>query len=147
MTITLPCLPRAQEPIVATAPMPAAARPFKILFIDDERGILRGYRRRFARAHDVAIADSGEAALRVLGERTDFDLVVCDLSMPDVNGMDVFNWVRSHAPALAERFVFATGGATQRDLERFLHGVTNEVLEKPFELQTIQDLIDRWRAK
>jgi len=147
VTIMMPCLPPA-EIAVAPAPQPAPSlQPFKILFVDDERTILRGYRRRFARAHEVVIAESGAEALRVLGDRTDFDLVVCDLSMPDVNGMDVYHWVRAHAPALAARFVFATGGASQRDLERFLHGVTNEVLEKPFELQAIQDLIDRWRAK
>ncbi len=73
--------------------------------------------------------------------------MICDLSMPDVNGMDVYMWCKSHAPALADRFVFATGGATQRDLEAFLAEVPNDVLEKPFELQAIQALIDRARAR
>ena len=147
VTIILPCIPLPIPQVETPVPVAHSARPFKILFVDDERTILRGYRRRFAREHDVVIAESGAEALRLLGERSEYDLVVCDLSMPDVNGMDVYHWVCAHAPDLAARFVFATGGATQRDLERFLHNVPNEVLEKPFELQVIQDLIDRWRAK
>jgi signal transduction histidine kinase len=148
VTLILPCLPDTAAPAIA-APVeaPGAKDRLRILFVDDERTILRGYTRRFSRQHDVVAAASGDEALRVLGERADFDLVVCDLSMPDTNGMDVYAWVRANAPALAERFVFATGGATQRDLEEFLQSVPNEVLEKPFELSAIQALIEKARAR
>ena len=147
VTFTLPCLVDSHQ----TAPLPVAragtGRRLKILFVDDERTILRGYTRRFSRDNDVVAAESGADALRVLAERTDFDLVICDLSMPDTNGMDVYAWCLAHAPELAPKFVFATGGATQADLEAFLRSVPNDVLEKPFELGAIQALLDRVRAK
>nr|HEX4315176.1 response regulator [Kofleriaceae bacterium] len=147
VTITLPCLTDAKAAAPSVPAQIAAPRRLNILFVDDERTILRGYTRRFSRDNDVVAAASGAEALQVLASRRDFDLVICDLSMPDTNGMDVYTWVAEHAPGLASKFVFATGGATQGDLEAFLRSVPNEVLEKPFELQAIQVLVERVRAK
>lgn len=113
----------------------------RLLFVDDEMSILRSYRRAFGRDHDVFTATNGKEALAMIDERADFDLVVCDLSMPQMSGMQLYQIVRERDPILADRFVFATGGATQRELDEFLRSVPNRVLEKPFDFGLLRELI------
>jgi CheY-like chemotaxis protein len=140
-------LPHAVRPIAKepTQPPPLAhgspGVPVRLLFVDDEPSILRSYKRAFAREHDVIAVTNGKEALDAIAERTDFDLVICDLSMPTMSGMQLYDIVRDRYPQLAERFIFATGGATQRELEEFLRSVPNRVLEKPFDLSVLRDII------
>jgi signal transduction histidine kinase/DNA-binding response OmpR family regulator len=129
----------------ATQPPPMTqtteGMPVRLLFVDDEASILRSYKRAFGRHHDVVTVTSGKDALAALAERADFDLVICDLSMPTMSGMQFYGIVRERHPELIDRFIFATGGATQRELEEFLRSVSNRVLEKPFDLSVLRDII------
>lgn len=138
-------LPHAAQERPLTTPPPVVhagtdAR-LRLLFVDDEPSILRSYRRAFGKQHDVIAVTSGREALAEIAERPDFDLIICDLSMPMMSGMQLYYHVRERNPALVDRFVFATGGATQKDLEEFLRSVTNRVLEKPFDLAVLRGLI------
>jgi signal transduction histidine kinase len=119
----------------------AAGTPLRLLFVDDEASILRSYKRAFGKAHDVITVTNGKEALAAIEEHATFDLVICDLSMPTMSGMQLYHAVRESNPELAVRFVFATGGATQRELEEFLRLVPNRVLEKPFDLSVLRALI------
>jgi CheY-like chemotaxis protein len=61
--------------------------------------------------------------------------------MPTMSGMQLFEHVRENEPALAARFVFATRGATQKSVEQFLASIPNLVLEKPFEMRVLRELV------
>jgi CheY-like chemotaxis protein len=61
--------------------------------------------------------------------------------MPAMSGMQFYHHVRDRYPMLISRIVFATGGATQRDIEEFLASISNRVLEKPFEMSVLRELI------
>jgi CheY-like chemotaxis protein len=113
----------------------------RVLLIDDEPTILRAYKRAFSACHDVVFASDGREALETIRERSEFDLVVCDITMPVMNGLLLFERVRSECPRLAERFVFATAGSPQRHVEDFLATVPNRVLEKPFEMRLLRELV------
>jgi len=142
-TIVLPFAAKApREPTVPPPikPPPEGAR-LRLLFVDDEANILRAYRRAFGKDHEVVLAESGKDALAACDQRADFDLVVCDLSMPTMSGMQLYQVLRERHPRLAERVVFATGGASQRELEEFLRTVQNRVLEKPFDMAVLRELI------
>lgn len=124
-------------------PMPATAtKRFRVLFIDDEPSILRAYERTFGRDHDIVIADGGHQALAISAQRHDFNLIVCDLLMPDVSGMEIYRRVREAHPELDGAFVFVTGGVTQKDAQAFLRTVGNQVLEKPFDFGTLREIIE-----
>ncbi|MHB8896876.1 MAG: sensor histidine kinase, partial [Candidatus Geothermincolia bacterium] len=114
----------------------------RILFIDDEPSILRGYERSFGRDHDVVIAEGGSQALAMLGQRHDFNMIVCDLLMPDVSGMEVYRRAREAYPELDGTFVFVTGGVTQKEVQAFLRTVGNQVLEKPFDFGALREIIE-----
>jgi len=119
----------------------SAVKKFRVLFIDDERTLLNAYERTFGRENEVVVAEGGEQALAMLAKRWDFNLVVCDLLMPKVNGMDVYRWVRETHPELDGAFVFVTGGVMQQDVQAFLRTVGNQVLEKPFDFSVVREII------
>jgi CheY-like chemotaxis protein len=116
----------------------------RLLFIDDEPTILRSYKRSF-KQHDVVTATNGHDALRMI-EDSAFDVIVCDMTMPAMTGMQLYMHVRDRAPHLIDRFVFATGGAVQATIDDFLRTITNPVLEKPFDLSLLHELVGHLAA-
>jgi CheY-like chemotaxis protein len=127
---------------VTTAP-PRRAR---VLIIDDENLLLRACRRMMAKALDVETAEGAEKALELLEKDTRFDVVLCDLMMPHVNGMDLYKIVESRWPQIASHFVFVTGGVYTVAARQFLDQTACPWLEKPVELPQVLAVIDRLRG-
>jgi PAS domain S-box-containing protein len=112
----------------------------RVMVIDDDMGMVRAYR-RMLRKFDATIVTSGAEALAVFERDDDFDLVICDLMMPEMDGPQVFEAMRVTYPQLVERVVFCTGGAFTPRAREFVASVTNEVLDKPLRMATIERLI------
>ena len=75
------------------------------------------------------------------------DLVVTDLRKPILSGFDVYDWLERHRPDLFARLVIATAdGVSQRGRE-FLRRISRPVLEKPFELRALAELMDKVRRR
>ena len=132
--VVLPPAPAA----AASSPAPAAAAPAprgprgRILVIDDEPLLVQVVRLVLEDDHEVVTLVEAREALTVLREPPGFDLVLCDLMMPELAGMDLYRHVRELDAALAERFVFLTGGAFTPSAMRFLDSVPNVRIGKPF---------------
>ena len=139
MVLPLAAAPRMRPR--TDSPVAISGARLRILLIDDEPNILKSYKRAIGAAHDLVFAHHGEEALDAIRTHGDFDLVVCDVSMPTMSGMQLFETVREKVPHLAARFVFATGGATQKSVEHFLASIPNLVLEKPFEMRVLRELV------
>lgn len=105
--------------------------PARILCIDDEKLVLRTYRRCIARKHDVVLASGGREALTILEKDQDFDLIVCDMMMPNLDGPSVYQELTKLDQGLAERLVFCTGGAFTERSRDFLETWNGIVLNKP----------------
>jgi CheY-like chemotaxis protein len=73
------------------------------------------------------------------GER--FDVIVCDLMMPEMTGMDLHSRLSQSRPADAARMVFLTGGAFTSEAREFLDRVTNQRVEKPFDPPALRALV------
>jgi CheY-like chemotaxis protein len=119
------------------APLDVRAR---ILLVDDDRLVVKSMR-RVLRDHDLSTVDSGREALELLRNDPGYDLVLCDLMMPDVSGMDVYEALIAEQPGLAERIVFMSGGAFTQRAQQFLAGVSNTFIEKPFDKGELDDLV------
>ncbi len=135
------------------APEPASSgeiriRTGKILIVDDEPLVARAIKRALGR-HDTVVANSGRAALEHL-EQTQFDIVLCDLMMPDMTGMEVFAAVEDRWPEMTKRIVFVTGGAFTDAARNFLASIPNLAIEKPVNINELRALVDslvaRWAA-
>lgn len=118
----------------------------RILIIDDEPLLGQTLRFAFQDKHDVEVVSSGREALERLATDSDFDLVLCDLMMPDVSGEHVFRAVVEHAPGLLPRFVFMTGGAFTERAQEFLAHFPGRQLEKPFNIDEVELLLSELSA-
>ena len=131
----------AASPPAAPTPAPAGPIRGRVLLIDDEEPIRRLLTRLIAKHHDVVAVASGQEACALLEHDCEFDVVVCDLMMPTMTGMDVHDWIVSRAPALAERLVFCTGGAFTPKATEYLDRLKNPVLSKPLSFERLAQLL------
>src|SRR4051812_12699825 len=85
-------------------------------------------RRRFA----VTAENDGQHAVQLLDQPASFDLVICDLMMSPLTGMEVYREATRRRPELQSRFLLMTGGAYLPPVEQFLAQWPYSVLLKPF---------------
>jgi PAS domain S-box-containing protein len=150
-------LPIAPEPAHAAAPpAAAAARPSHVpapagtragdraaLVVDDEASVRSLVARLLARrGYRVTQAEDGEAALRHLDAEA-FDLALCDVRMPRLNGRMLFAEVQARQPALARTFILMTGDTLSADLAQFAAGAGIVLLTKPFTARELDDALAR----
>ncbi|MCY1081418.1 response regulator [Archangium lansingense] len=123
------------------AAVSAAPRRGRILVVDDEPMIGMAIRRTLQREHEViTLTSAREAQARLIsGER--FDIILCDLMMPEMSGMELHQAVANHSPGLAGKMVFLTGGAFTANAHAFLNHVPNRRVEKPFSTQELRGLV------
>ncbi|BDG10868.1 hypothetical protein AMPC_39810 [Anaeromyxobacter paludicola] len=135
-----PSAPKA-APATGAEARPAAARRGRVLVVDDEPLIGRSVRRMLA-GHDVEVLTDGrEALVRLLaGER--FDLVLCDLMMPELTGMALEEKLRELVPEACAAMVYMTGGAFTPAARDFLAG-GRCYLEKPFQSAELLGLLEQ----
>ena len=95
----------------------------------------------------MVAAQGGAEALELLAQQPRFDLIVCDLLMPGLNGMEVYRRVCEMAPDLDGTFVFVTGGSADKDVQVFLRTIGNQVLQKPFDFSTLSEIIEARKAR
>ena len=115
----------------------------RILVIDDEALVTQAIARVLADENDVETATHGAEALHRIQGGEEFDLILCDLMMPVMTGMDFYAEVVRVAPHLAGRIVFMTGGAFTARARAFVESVSNPCLEKPLEMSKLRSLIAR----
>jgi signal transduction histidine kinase/ligand-binding sensor domain-containing protein/CheY-like chemotaxis protein len=132
-------LPQAPEdspahPLAQPTPVrPTAAPRGRLMAIDDEPLLLAALSRTLAPEHEVVTFTSARQALERLRAGERFELILCDLMMPEMTGMELHETLVREAPGLAERMVFLTGGAFTEAARAFLGSTHRPWLEKPFE--------------
>jgi signal transduction histidine kinase len=123
-------------------PSSAAARGrARVLVVDDEPSIRRVLAAFVERHHDVVTRASGEAALELLQQDANFDIVVCDCTMPGLGGVALHAQVSSIVPRLANRFLFCTGAILTPSTRDALERGGNRILLKPFPPSELVDSI------
>jgi two-component system NtrC family sensor kinase len=132
--ITLPVggpvsLASEPSPVPALAPSPSAST---IFVVDDEPGIRRALAHLLRReGHTVDTAMDGRQALHILQEQQ-YDLVLCDLRMPELDGPGLYREIAISQPHYLQRFVFLTGDTLSPETEAFLKQSGVPRLVKPF---------------
>jgi C4-dicarboxylate-specific signal transduction histidine kinase/CheY-like chemotaxis protein len=111
----------------------------RILVVDDDPQIARSIARVLS-SHQVRVTTDGEEAVQIC-EGESFDIVFCDLMMPTISGMEVFERVGRTSPALLPRFIFMTGAVSNPQVAGFLAGVANLCIEKPFDAGELKMLV------
>jgi CheY-like chemotaxis protein len=119
----------------------------RVLVIDDERLILTTIRRTLSSTHDVEVASSADVAMARIEHGEAFDLMLCDLMMPGMGGIELYEKMKTFAPAMVGRMAFLTGGAFTPRARAFLESSDVPWIEKPFEVRELSRFVDELVAK
>jgi PAS domain S-box-containing protein len=142
--VALPVSDRRARDAPAPVECPAAGgRRGHILVVDDEELILRGVQRSLEEEHEVVAVLSAKEALALCAGGETFDLILCDLMMPDMTGVDLHHELSRVAPEQASRMIFMTGGAFTETARQFLAGAAQHHIQKPFDLVNLRAAVRR----
>jgi len=117
------------------------SREIRVLILDDEQIVCDRLKPALEKLGFLteAYTDSELAVARLAAQR--FDVLVTDLKMPGVGGMDVLSFARTHSPAT--KVIVITGFATTETAERVLAQGAVEFVPKPFKMRHLRDLVVR----
>ena len=117
------------------------SRSGRVLVVDDEVAVGRTIQRLLGDRHEVVALAGGAEAIELLRTGADFDVILCDMSMPEVTGIDVYVRSTETRPDLATRFIFMTGGSFTASTRDFLERSPNEKIDKPFDLAVLRAVV------
>jgi PAS domain S-box-containing protein len=105
----------------------------RVLVVDDDTLLLDAVKRILLEDHEVVTVPTAREAMRRLEVGENYDVVLCDVMMPGMSGLELYAQIASTMPKVAERFVFFTAGAVTERTGSLLEGTANAVLRKPFD--------------
>jgi PAS domain S-box-containing protein len=138
---------RATSSVPVVVPQGDGQARARVLVIDDDVAVLRAYRRMLSARHDVVLASGGAEGLSTLEKDEGFDVVLCDVMMPQLDGPMVYEALRARAPRLLEKVVFCSGGAFTPRAKEFLASIRNTFLSKPIDPAALEAIIQKARAR
>jgi PAS domain S-box-containing protein len=134
--------PVSVKPAPPAPPEVASPRRGRILMVDDEPVILNILSRALGGNHDCVTTTRASEALERLRAGEHFDLILCDLMMPAMDGKELYTELSRFAPEQADKMVFLTGGAFTPTLQAFLSDVSNERISKPFDVAKLKSAVN-----
>jgi PAS domain S-box-containing protein len=145
--VTLPAVAAIEPPTRlswserrSSIPPPRAPRG-RVLVVDDEPVLAAALGRSLQPEFEVEVLGNGRDALERLRRAPPIDAVLCDLIMPLMTGMDVYEVLKESDPDMASRIIFMTGGTFTQGARDFLASVPNPALDKPFDLRMLETML------
>jgi DNA-binding NtrC family response regulator len=89
---------------------------------------------------------SVKAAQELISQDMDFDVILCDIIMPEMTGIDFYQWMEKHRPNLVPHIIFMTGGTLSLESKAFLESIANPFFSKPIDSQELRNFV-RERVK
>jgi CheY-like chemotaxis protein len=112
----------------------------KILIVDDYELLLRSMARSL-REHDVATAPSASGALDTIRAGARFDAILCDVLMPEMNGLDLHRALLDLASDQAACMIFMSGKTEVVEAVKYLRTLPNALLTKPVDMVELRDAL------
>jgi CheY-like chemotaxis protein len=115
----------------------------RVLVVDDEVRVAAALSRMLSDEFDVRSTTKPDEAVQWLTGGDWYDVVLCDVMMPHMTGVELHQRVQATNPDLAARIVFVSGGSLSEPIRTYLESTPNTVLAKPFDLASLRELIRR----
>ena len=144
VTIPMTSEQQREAPAPDDASTVTGTRRGRILLVDDEALVVRGMVLVLSKDHDVQAVTSATEALALCLGGAKYDLILCDLMMPDMNGMELHARLEQEDPEQADRMLFVTGGAFTEEARQFLGRSHREHVEKPFDPRNLRAIVRRY---
>jgi PAS domain S-box-containing protein len=140
--LELPCQGAAGLPSTSTL-APGGLKGNRALVVDDETFLLECLVDALgAWGLEVTSSTRGDEAIQKLETGT-FDLIVCDIRMPGLSGVDLFDWLKVQRPAMTRRILYTTGDTFDAKTREFLESSQVPYLGKPFDLKQLKQSLER----
>ena len=118
-----------------------SGRDERILFVDDEENVLVAYRRLLHRRYEIATALSAAEALLMIGHNGPYAVIVADMTMPGMDGVELLARSKTISPASVRMMV--TGNANQRTAMMAVNqGEVYRFLNKPCSKEQLVEALD-----
>lgn len=140
MRVLLPAAEFSAASPVAAEPTLSASEG-RVLIVDDEAFVAKSLARVVGKGPQVEILTSAREALDLLQTGQRFDVILCDLMMPTMTGMELHAAIQQLDPAQAGRLVFVTGGAFTQEAQAFLEKMADRRLDKPFDVKAVRGMM------
>ena len=89
---------------------------------------------------EAIVAKDGSFALNAL-DKESVHLIISDLNLPDINGLELYKEIIKKYPSLQNRFLFMSGYSIDDEMEVFLYETDNRYIQKPFPITQMQQVI------
>lgn len=145
-TVSLPAAPvdpTTQEPILVE--LARLVNP-RMLVVDDQTHIGLLFQKVFESAHEVTYLPQARLAMEKIRDGARYDIIFCDLTMPEMSGSDFYAALQELNVGLERRLVFMSGGAVTADMRQFFATVPNPRLDKPFNIQRLRSFVQGYFA-
>jgi CheY-like chemotaxis protein len=119
----------------------------RVLVIDDDPLLATAIRRGLKDGNEVTVENDPRDALERIRAGAPLDVILCDLTMPHLSGVQLYREVCRIRPELAARFVFLTGGAFTAETLDFLDQVPNARITKPYRLAHLRQVVEQIAAQ
>ncbi len=144
LVVELPAIkeqPRKGKEVVGDADTDEAhvplSHPVRILVVEDEQLVGEVVAELLAAAgYTVELALESKMALSKLGQEV-YDVIVADIKMPQLSGIELYRLLRETNPALSDRVIFSTGDILSESTRKFLEETGNRYVLKPFQRQQL----------
>ncbi len=142
--VLLPASVQAQPHVSASS---RTARPGtwpkRVLVIDDDPEVREALARIIGPPHVIVrVAETGQAARELLVSEEDYDVIFCDVMMPDVTGIDLYEAVKVQRPELVARMIFMSAGAFTPRAAEFFERVSARRIDKPFDPVRVRSFLE-----
>lgn len=128
-------------PSALTTPRVSNARA-RVLIVDDESGVATMLARFLEPVYEVKHTTLASEALTLLAA-SPFDAILCDVMMPGMSGIELYEQLKAESNGLAERVIFMTGGGLHPDVNAFLRDAERPKLEKPFDVRELKRVLQQ----
>ena len=139
--VSLPPAGQVVPAAEAVADAMASKHKGRILVVDDEPMLCATIERILSIEHDVIAVMSARQAIELIDHGERFDVILSDLMMPEMTGMDFHAALLRSAPDQAGKMVFMSGGAFSPNAFEFLDQISNPSIEKPFKSTALRQLM------
>jgi len=113
----------------------------KILIVEDEPAIGELCRRvLIGEGFEVDIAVNGRIAQDIIEEKQ-YNLCLFDIRTPEMNGIELYQWLKEKHPQLANRVIFTSGSVIDKDITIFLEQTGRPFLSKPFTSDELKAIV------
>jgi PAS domain S-box-containing protein len=143
LRVVLPAMSEAEAEEPESRERPSAETRRRVLVIDGEEFVARSFSRILEADHDVTVLSSPEEALRCAQAGESWDVILCDLHMGELDGMEFYERLNSMRPDLGTCLGFITRGPWPPEVRSFLAGSAWPIIEKPLVPDDVRAVVGR----